>query len=47
MTAAVLDRHLPHAAVREVLERAFAEDAPAGDITSQLLIPAEPGRRRS
>jgi nicotinate-nucleotide pyrophosphorylase (carboxylating) len=32
---------LPSAPVREILERAFAEDAPAGDITSQLLIPAE------
>ncbi|MEZ2389205.1 carboxylating nicotinate-nucleotide diphosphorylase [bacterium RCC_150] len=32
---------LPTAPVREILERAFAEDAPSGDITSQLLIPAE------
>lgn len=32
---------LPAAAVRDILERAFAEDAPSGDITSQLLIPAE------
>ena len=32
---------LPAAPVREILERAFAEDAPGGDITSQLLIPAE------
>lgn len=32
---------LPAAAVRDILERAFAEDAPAGDITSQVLIPAE------
>lgn len=32
---------LPAAAVREILERAFAEDAPSGDITSQLLIPAD------
>jgi len=32
---------LPSAPVREILERAYAEDAPAGDITSQLLIPAE------
>jgi nicotinate-nucleotide pyrophosphorylase (carboxylating) len=32
---------LPAAPVREILERAFAEDAPSGDITSQLLIPAE------
>jgi nicotinate-nucleotide pyrophosphorylase (carboxylating) len=32
---------LPAAPVREILERAFAEDAPAGDITSQLLIPAD------
>ncbi|HEY8702152.1 MAG TPA: carboxylating nicotinate-nucleotide diphosphorylase [Arthrobacter sp.] len=32
---------LPAAPVREILERAFAEDAPAGDITSQLLIPAQ------
>ncbi|MEW1809155.1 carboxylating nicotinate-nucleotide diphosphorylase [Pseudarthrobacter phenanthrenivorans] len=31
---------LPSAPVREILERAFAEDAPSGDITSQLLIPA-------
>ncbi|MGX1160544.1 nicotinate-nucleotide pyrophosphorylase [carboxylating] [Arthrobacter sp. SLBN-100] len=35
-----LDLTLPSAPVREILERAFAEDAPAGDITSQLLIPA-------
>ncbi|TLM85167.1 carboxylating nicotinate-nucleotide diphosphorylase [Pseudarthrobacter sp. NamE5] len=34
------DLALPSAPVREILERAFAEDAPAGDITSQLLIPA-------
>jgi nicotinate-nucleotide pyrophosphorylase (carboxylating) len=32
---------LPAPPVREILERAFAEDAPSGDITSQLLIPAE------
>ncbi|WP_423181700.1 carboxylating nicotinate-nucleotide diphosphorylase [Arthrobacter sp. NyZ413] len=32
---------LPSAPVREILERAFAEDAPNGDITSQLLIPAD------
>jgi len=36
-----LDLTLPPAPVREILERAFAEDAPGGDITSQLLIPAE------
>jgi nicotinate-nucleotide pyrophosphorylase (carboxylating) len=36
-----LDLTLPQAPVREILERAFAEDAPAGDITSQLLIPAD------
>lgn len=35
-----LDLTLPSAPVREILERAFAEDAPGGDITSQLLIPA-------
>ncbi len=35
-----LDLTLPPAPVREILERAFAEDAPGGDITSQLLIPA-------
>jgi len=35
------DLALPAAPVRDILERAFAEDAPAGDITSQLLIPAE------
>ncbi|UKA65318.1 carboxylating nicotinate-nucleotide diphosphorylase [Arthrobacter sp. FW306-05-C] len=34
-----LDLTLPSAPVREILERAFAEDAPGGDITSQLLIP--------
>jgi nicotinate-nucleotide pyrophosphorylase (carboxylating) len=34
---------LPAAPVREILERAFAEDAPSGDITSQLLTPAEAG----
>jgi nicotinate-nucleotide pyrophosphorylase (carboxylating) len=38
---AKFDLALPSAPVREILERAFAEDAPAGDITSQLLIPAE------
>lgn len=38
---AVFELTLPAAPVREILERAFAEDAPAGDITSQLLIPAE------
>jgi nicotinate-nucleotide pyrophosphorylase (carboxylating) len=32
---------LPAAAVRDILERAFAEDAPNGDITSELLIPAD------
>ena len=37
----VFDLALPTAPVREILERAFAEDAPAGDITSQLLIAAE------
>jgi len=37
----VFDLALPTAPVREILERAFAEDAPAGDITSQLLIPAD------
>jgi len=31
---------LPAAPVRDILERAFAEDSPSGDITSQLLIPA-------
>jgi nicotinate-nucleotide pyrophosphorylase (carboxylating) len=36
-----LDLTLPAAPVREILERAFAEDAPSGDITSQLLIPAQ------
>ena len=35
-----LDLTLPAAPVRDILERAFAEDAPSGDITSQLLIPA-------
>ncbi|KIC66250.1 nicotinate-nucleotide pyrophosphorylase [Pseudarthrobacter phenanthrenivorans] len=35
-----MDLTLPSAPVREILERAFAEDAPSGDITSQLLIPA-------
>ncbi|MGM9471032.1 carboxylating nicotinate-nucleotide diphosphorylase [Pseudarthrobacter sp. YS3] len=38
---AVFELTLPSAPVREILERALAEDAPAGDITSQLLIPAE------
>lgn len=38
--SSVFDLALPTAPVREILERAFAEDAPAGDITSQLLIPA-------
>ncbi|MFC8303193.1 carboxylating nicotinate-nucleotide diphosphorylase [Specibacter sp. NPDC057265] len=31
---------LPPAAVLEILARAFAEDAPQGDITSNLLLPA-------
>ena len=35
-----MDLTLPPAPVKEILERAFAEDAPGGDITSQLLIPA-------
>ncbi|HSU47879.1 MAG TPA: carboxylating nicotinate-nucleotide diphosphorylase [Arthrobacter sp.] len=35
-----LDLTLPPAPVRAILELAFAEDAPSGDITSQLLIPA-------
>ncbi|HJV99532.1 MAG TPA: carboxylating nicotinate-nucleotide diphosphorylase [Arthrobacter sp.] len=39
--SSVFDLALPTAPVREILERAFAEDAPAGDITSQLLIPAD------
>ncbi|GEB63948.1 nicotinate-nucleotide diphosphorylase (carboxylating) [Sinomonas atrocyanea] len=32
---------LPTVAVRRVLEAAYAEDAPSGDLTSLLLIPAE------
>ncbi|UXM90203.1 carboxylating nicotinate-nucleotide diphosphorylase [Paenarthrobacter sp. JL.01a] len=32
---------LPAAPVLDILERSFAEDAPSGDITSQLLIPAD------
>ncbi|WP_369044762.1 carboxylating nicotinate-nucleotide diphosphorylase [Sinomonas sp. P10A9] len=32
---------LPNAAVGRVLEAAYAEDAPSGDLTSLLLIPAE------
>ena len=36
-----LDLTLPPAPVKEILERAYAEDAPGGDITSQLLIPAD------
>ncbi|TLM82394.1 carboxylating nicotinate-nucleotide diphosphorylase [Pseudarthrobacter sp. NamE2] len=35
------DLTLPPGPVRDILKRAFAEDAPAGDITSQLLIPAD------
>ena len=31
---------LPHAAVADILQRAFAEDAPYGDITSATLLPA-------
>lgn len=31
---------LPAAQVHDILSRAFAEDAPGGDITSQLLIPS-------
>jgi nicotinate-nucleotide pyrophosphorylase (carboxylating) len=38
---AAIELTLPEAPVRDILERAFAEDAPAGDITSQLLIPAD------
>ena len=32
---------LPRAAVEEILQRAFAEDAPYGDVTSQVLLPAD------
>ena len=32
---------LPHTAVAEILQRAFAEDAPYGDITSATLLPAD------
>lgn len=32
---------LPHTAVAEILRRAFAEDAPYGDITSATLLPAD------
>lgn len=35
------DLTLPPGPVRDILKRAFAEDAPAGDITSQLLILAD------
>lgn len=41
MTQPMTTLTLPAAPVRDILERAFAEDAPSGDITSQLLIPAE------
>ncbi len=32
---------LPRTAVAEILQRAFAEDAPYGDVTSQVLLPAD------
>ncbi|WP_104109472.1 carboxylating nicotinate-nucleotide diphosphorylase [Arthrobacter sp. N199823] len=32
---------LPRTAVEEILQRAFAEDAPYGDVTSQVLLPAD------
>ncbi|NWL26741.1 carboxylating nicotinate-nucleotide diphosphorylase [Paenarthrobacter ureafaciens] len=35
----ISDHDLPKQALHGILECAFAEDAPAGDITSQLLIP--------
>ncbi|WP_083508785.1 carboxylating nicotinate-nucleotide diphosphorylase [Arthrobacter alpinus] len=41
LPAAILQLpNLPEEAVAEVLRRAFAEDAPYGDVTSQVLIPA-------
>ena len=41
LTAVELTGSLPDAAVLGVLRAALAEDAPYGDITSQVLIPAE------
>ncbi len=41
LTAVELTGSLPEAAVLGVLRAALAEDAPYGDITSQVLIPAE------
>ncbi|MBT2536525.1 carboxylating nicotinate-nucleotide diphosphorylase [Arthrobacter sp. ISL-69] len=41
LTAAELTGSLPEAAVLGVLRAALAEDAPYGDITSQVLIPAD------
>lgn len=32
---------LPRTAVAEILQRAFAEDSPYGDVTSQVLLPAD------
>jgi nicotinate-nucleotide pyrophosphorylase (carboxylating) len=40
-TGVELTGSLPETAVQEVLRAALAEDAPYGDITSQVLIPAE------
>lgn len=41
LTGVALTGSLPRAAVQDVLRAALAEDAPYGDITSQVLIPAE------
>ncbi|CAN7427103.1 carboxylating nicotinate-nucleotide diphosphorylase [Arthrobacter sp. LjRoot14] len=41
LTGVALTGSLPEAAVQDVLRAALAEDAPYGDITSQVLIPAE------
>ena len=41
LTGAELTGSLPEAAVQAVMRAALAEDAPYGDITSQVLIPAD------
>ncbi len=43
MNTGSADLELPAAAVREAVERALAEDLPWGDVTSELLVPAELG----
>ena len=45
--AAALAGNLPGAAVLAVLRTALQEDAPSGDITSQVLVPVQARATRS